>query len=354
MPAPAKVLVGVLGLIVVFQTAVIVWMARGTDKTPEILTAAPVDSSSAGAVDAAHAVLHKTPLPEREGADEAETSGEAEAAGEAGKSAAHAREQGVISEAIEMMLLQPSGELPGPSGQTARAEHAGVSPEAAARARDYLDRARQASENGDFEQARALLRRGIAANPGDRQVYRELAELNRHMGFTDEEIQTYQEWSEAMPKDALPHYMLAQTYDRLGWNDEAVAELDRFRAMSGDSVESYAMTAGVYRDLGMLDEEGAMLDAWIGAAPDSMAANRAYGDYLLRTGDRQGALDAYETAIAVNAGGTVKLRCVRRTFHARPAVRGGTGAISRRSRQQPEQRQPDGASRRCVPAQRRL
>jgi len=170
------------------------------------------------------------------------------------------------------------------------------------RSKRLLNQARDAIHNGDFEAAQALLEESLEQDTKNRQAYRGLAQLQSKLGLSQEAMQTYRDWIEAMPGDALPHYMLATAYEQVGLDAEAYQELLQFSQISAGDLPSYPMTASLMRRLGMRAEEGATLEAWAQVAPESPDAHRALADYYRRRGNYGAAVSEYEEVAALMPG----------------------------------------------------
>jgi tetratricopeptide (TPR) repeat protein len=248
----------------------------------------------------------------------------AEGDGEDSNAAPEEKEFGdrIIREAIDAMLRQSAGgSTPGSkgaddaatagkaarkSGQAKGGDTNGtageVSPEDAEQSKRLLNQARQAIKDGDFSAAADMLKRSITADPGNRQAYTQLALMQKSLGLTQDEMQTYKDWMEAMPKDSLPHYLLAGAYLRMGQTTEAYGELSQFRDMSNGSLPSYPMTASMLRQLGLRPEEKTTLEAWTNAAPASPDAHRALADFYRRSGNLNAALNEYQTVTSLTPG----------------------------------------------------
>jgi len=158
-------------------------------------------------------------------------------------------------------------------------------------------RARDAMAQGDFQAAADLLNQGIESDPGNADSYRNLAKLYRTLGLSDEELQTYADWSEQRPNDASPYYQQARLLASLGRGDEALPYLQQFQQLAGDEPGSYPMAASVYRQLNMRGQEGSMLEAWAASTPNSPDAHRALAQWYARNGDRAGAVNEYEALV---------------------------------------------------------
>ncbi|HUW61008.1 MAG TPA: tetratricopeptide repeat protein [Candidatus Bathyarchaeia archaeon] len=160
-----------------------------------------------------------------------------------------------------------------------------------------LKQAKEAMEQGDYQGALDLLNQSIQSDPANRDSYRKLAKLYSTLGMSEEELQTYADWSAQRPDDASPYYQQARLLASLGRREEALPYLDRFQQMTSGEPAAYPMAASLYRRLNMRAEEGAMLQTWASTVPNSPDAHRALAQYYARNGDRVGAATEFETLV---------------------------------------------------------
>lgn len=180
-----------------------------------------------------------------------------------------------------------------------RAERKAAVAEAERQAAKLAQRARSAIENGQYEDAVSLLEEALAADPSSRDAYRELAGLYQKMGYSDDALATYAEWSRNRPNDATPCYQQARLLSSLGRDGEALAQLQRFEQLSEGELSALPMAASLYRTLKMPAEEGVALSEWASAVPESPDARRALAQYYNRVGDKPGALSEYQAVAAL-------------------------------------------------------
>lgn len=165
-----------------------------------------------------------------------------------------------------------------------------------------VNQAAKLMKSGNYEEAQALLEQSLAADPANRQAWKTLASLQRQTGMADQELQTYADWMEAMPDDALARYLAAGAFARNGLDTEARQYLADFQNMSQGDLRVYPMAAQMYQQMGMRAEEGDALRQWVAAAPDAADARRLMGDYYRRMGDTNAALTEYQTMAALQPG----------------------------------------------------
>lgn len=161
------------------------------------------------------------------------------------------------------------------------------------RSRQLAKQARDALELGEYAAAEELLRESLEEDPTNGLAYKALAQMQRKLGLSEEEIQTYKDWMDAVPGDALPHYQLATTYERMGFDAEALRELEQFGQMSQGNLATYPMMANLYRRLDMRPEEREALQSWVQSASNSPDAHRSMGDFYRRAGNYNAALNEY-------------------------------------------------------------
>jgi tetratricopeptide (TPR) repeat protein len=83
---------------------------------------------------------------------------------------------------------------------------------------------------------------------------------NMATGELSKEIEVYEQWKQAYPRDHLPHEKLAYCDGYLGQYDKAVAEYRNAIALDPGNVVDYVDLAGTYITLDRLDDAGAVLD----------------------------------------------------------------------------------------------
>ncbi|HOJ33923.1 MAG TPA: tetratricopeptide repeat protein [Candidatus Hydrogenedentes bacterium] len=165
--------------------------------------------------------------------------------------------------------------------------------------KQWVNEARQAAARGDYDTATDLLNRTLSVDPTNRDAYRNLGRVQHQLGMTDLELQTYQQWADALPTDATPHYLLAQVYQQMGAADLAAQELSIYEGLNRGSLDMYAQAASLYRRLNMPQQEAAVLSQWVQEAPNSPDAHRSLADYYRRTGNFSAALNEYQQLVAL-------------------------------------------------------
>lgn len=168
--------------------------------------------------------------------------------------------------------------------------------------RKAIVRASQAYADGDHATALKLLQQSLADYPAEPEAYAALAKLYHDLGMYDDAIQTYRDWTKAMPDNARAHLAQANLYEVLGMNDEALASLARYEELKEGAPDSYSAAASMYRRLGMPAEELSTLQRWVDAAPTSVQANLALAEYYRRSGDLPSALAQYQQTSALAPG----------------------------------------------------
>ncbi|MCX5770816.1 MAG: tetratricopeptide repeat protein [Candidatus Hydrogenedentes bacterium] len=160
-----------------------------------------------------------------------------------------------------------------------------------------IKQAKDAMDQGDYGRAAELLNQSIETDPSNTESYRKLAKLYSTLGMTDDELQTYADWSAQRPDDASPYYQQARLLASLGRRDEALPYLDQFQQMTSGEPAAYPMAASLYRQLDMRAEEGDILQTWASSTPNSPDAHRALAQFYARTGDRAGAAGEFEALV---------------------------------------------------------
>lgn len=163
---------------------------------------------------------------------------------------------------------------------------------------EALTQAQGAMQRGAYDDAVAILKQGLQADPTSRDLNVTLGGVYHRLRQYDAELQTYLDWIAQSPGEAYPHYEAAQTYVAMGKSPEALQELSRFldstQQINKKDMNVYPMVASIYRSLGMSADEGAVLQTWAQEAPNELNVHRVLADYYSRTGDTQAALTEYQ------------------------------------------------------------
>jgi len=155
-----------------------------------------------------------------------------------------------------------------------------------------VDQAQTLIRRGSYQQAESLLRQSLALSGKNSNAWRELAHLYKKTGQIDQEMETFAEWSRAMPNNTESLIGLADVSMRQG-NYEAARGYLAESEKRPDRIDQYGQIARLYRQMDDTGEEGRVLSGWMGAAPDSEEARKDWAGYQRRQGDLEGALAEY-------------------------------------------------------------
>jgi len=161
-----------------------------------------------------------------------------------------------------------------------------------------LSKAQQHIQEGDYETAQVLLQESLAQDAGNTKAWKQLAQLQRQLGMTDAELQTYQQWMDSVSGDNDPYYMMAEALARIGMDDEAREYLAAFEDAAQGTTGDYVRLSHLYRTINDRENEGRILSQWLQTAPESTDARQAWADYQRRMGNYGEALAQYETMAA--------------------------------------------------------
>ena len=168
----------------------------------------------------------------------------------------------------------------------------------AAQSNALLIQAQQRIQDGDYGSAEALLQQSLEQDTGNARAWKQLAQLQRQLGLTEDEFSTYQQWMDSVPDDNDPYYMLAESYTRMGMDEEARQYLLAYESMAQGTTGDYIRMSHLYRSMNAREDEGRILSQWTQTAPDSMDARNAWADYQRRMGNYGEALSQYEAMAA--------------------------------------------------------
>ncbi len=171
--------------------------------------------------------------------------------------------------------------------------------DAARLAADLVRRGAQLAKDGKFDQALSLLQQSVKEDPDNPDAWRNLAAVQRQMGNSKAELQTYQQWMGARPADSQARYMAAQAYARNGMEGQALKYLTQYESMSGGSPQSAGLAAKVYKQLNMPKQEGDALRRAASGAPSTVQVHQQLGDYYQRQGQSDQALAEYQAALQI-------------------------------------------------------
>jgi len=162
------------------------------------------------------------------------------------------------------------------------------------RSKALLAQAQAHVREGDYTAAEELLHKSLEQDSGNTRAWKEMAQLQRRLGLTDMEIETYQRWMDTAPEDSDPYYLMAEAYARVGMDAEARQYLTAYESMANDTMGDYVRMSHLYRTMNAREDEGRILSQWMNKTPESVDAQRAWADYQRRMGNFSGALAQYE------------------------------------------------------------
>ena len=181
-------------------------------------------------------------------------------------------------------------------------------------AADLVHRAEQLAKEGKLDQAQTLLQQSVKQDPNNPDAWRSLAAVQRDMGNSKAELQTYQQWMTARPADSQARYMAAQAYARNGMDGEALKYLSQFESMSSGNAQAYNMAAKLYGQLNMPVQQGNALRQAATAAPQAVDTHQQLGDYYQSLGQADQALAEYQAAVQIQPTDTKALVQMGNTY----------------------------------------
>lgn len=183
------------------------------------------------------------------------------------------------------------------------------------------------AQTGAYDDAIAVFRRGLAANPEETHFYDGLGHAYARLGRFEEALEAYEEaarhdpdvhlnigtiqlnrgqYEQAAesiqhtlahsPETAWAHRILGFAYDRLGRHGEAVAAIERAVELDPDDYEARGALVRVYRSVGRLAE--AEEQHTIGAARAVREDEYAQACFAATSGDLDRAVGLLQTALA--------------------------------------------------------
>jgi tetratricopeptide (TPR) repeat protein len=201
-------------------------------------------------------------------------------------------------------------------------------------AADYVEKAQQYYDEGDYEetlaaslealeidpnsmdaywyQARALYLldrdleafevcvKAISINPNDARIYNVQANALKYLQRSDEAIASYEKAIELDPTYTAPYNNLGRLY--YDWNmfDESIAYYDKAIELDPTYLAPYYNLGLLYYDWNMLDESMAYFDKAIELDPSDVDTINWRGNVLKDQGKYDEALEAYDKAIEID------------------------------------------------------
>ncbi len=154
--------------------------------------------------------------------------------------------------------------------------------------------ARAYAQTGQFEKAEAELRRALAADPGNLQIYAQLARLARERGETNAEQRIYREILELRPHHHATLMALADV--QLGENDAegALRTLSEIEAHYPNDMRSVVRLGFLYYEAESFRESEARFETFLATEPDDYEVRFFLGIVRRQMGDDDaGAIEAF-------------------------------------------------------------
>ena len=151
---------------------------------------------------------------------------------------------------------------------------------------------------GDAKSAEPMLRAIIAKDPKNVVAATELGAALVATGAYPEAEKLLRSSLERMPNDFDASFALAQLFEKTGKNEDAFTQYRNAADLKRDSAMPLLEAARLGLSLGRPQLAGALLDRALERAPKSAQAHALYGDVMVARGDKAGAKDHYQQALA--------------------------------------------------------
>jgi Tfp pilus assembly protein PilF len=151
---------------------------------------------------------------------------------------------------------------------------------------------------GDAKSAEPVLRSLVAKDPKNTAALSQLGAALVALGTFPEAEKHLRTVLERMPNDFEASFALAQLYERTGKNEEAFTQYRNAADLKRETPRPLLAAAKLGLTLGRPLLSGALLDRALERAPKSAEAHALYGDVMVARGDKAGAKDHYQRALA--------------------------------------------------------
>jgi len=151
---------------------------------------------------------------------------------------------------------------------------------------------------GDGKSAEPVLRAIIAKDPKNVAAATLLGAALVATGAYPEAEKLLRSSLERMPNDFEASFALAQLFEKTGKNEDAFTQYRNAADLKRDSAVPLLEAARLGLSLGRPQLAGALLERALERAPKSAQAHALYGDVMVARGDKAGAKDHYQQALA--------------------------------------------------------
>jgi Tfp pilus assembly protein PilF len=151
---------------------------------------------------------------------------------------------------------------------------------------------------GDAKSAEPMLRAIIAKDPKNVAAATQLGAALVATGNYPEAEKLLRTSLERMPNDFEASFALAQLFEKTGKNEDAFTQYRNAADLKRDSATPLLEAARLGLSLGRPQLAGALLDRALERAPKSAQGHALYGDVMVARGDKAGAKDHYQQALA--------------------------------------------------------
>jgi tetratricopeptide (TPR) repeat protein len=151
---------------------------------------------------------------------------------------------------------------------------------------------------GEAKSAEPMLRAILAKDPKNVPAATELGAALVALGSYPEAEKLLRGSLEKMPNDFDASFALAQLFEKTGQNEEAFTQYRNAADLKRDSIEPLLAAARLGLTLARPQLAGALLERALERAPKSAEVHALYGDAMLARGDKAGAKDHYQKALA--------------------------------------------------------
>jgi len=150
------------------------------------------------------------------------------------------------------------------------------------------------------EEALESFRRALERRPGQRDARAGIGSELLWLGHTDEAMKVLQQAVEEAPNAALLRHDLAVALLRKGRHADAVEQLQLARRMAPQDVQILILLGNAYLDDERYEEAGSCFQDALTVNPQATEAHFGYGVVLGHRGDREGAIQEFQTVLEAN------------------------------------------------------
>ncbi|RMF77902.1 MAG: tetratricopeptide repeat protein [Planctomycetota bacterium] len=153
---------------------------------------------------------------------------------------------------------------------------------------------------GDYEAAEEQLRAAIAADPSNSGPHAGLANLLGELGRFEEALREYEVAAELAPKNYEIFLKWGKALHKLGRLEEAEQRVRQAVHLEPGIAQAHVLLANILWDAGRSDDAVGILIDLLAEHPEDTGLMRRIGDWRLRSGDPDGAVEYFRRAAEID------------------------------------------------------